>query len=129
MRNKLLQEELLKFWHFSRRYEYSTGHYEAASGIQQIREALLLLRSLPLGMRRDIVIYGGPLPESCLNEPEIIKMASEKLSDGIERAKELLAILEKHYGEVEKKPRGGSFSCCDPCACESAAPCSPRRPQ
>ena len=69
------------------------------------------------------------LPERCFNEPEVIKAAAQKLYDGIERAKELLAILEKHYGEVEKKPRGGSFSCCDPCVCESAAPCSPRRPQ
>lgn len=125
MRNKLLQEELLKFFNEKPALTDSLNGVSATGGIGQINEAL---RILDFSQHARFLAY-ELLPERCFNEPEVIKVAAQKLYDGIERAKELLAILEKHYGEVEKKPRGGSFSCCAPCACESAAPCSPRRPQ
>lgn len=121
MRNKLLEKEIKAF--------YSMGCGDAvplnaiigrgmSRGLSAISDAQRMI---------DFLMHEGysPFPGNCFNEPEMVRLAAEKLYDGIERAKELLAILEKHYGEVEKKPRGGSFSCCDPCACES----SPGRPQ
>ena len=125
MRNKLLQEELLKFFNEKPALTDSLNGVSATGGIGQINEAL---RILDFSQHARFLAY-ELLPERCFNEPEVIKAAAQKLYDGIERAKELLAILEKHYGEVKKKPCGGSFSCCAPCACESSAPCSPRRPQ
>lgn len=125
MRNKLLQEELLKFFTVKPGDAYALNDATAPGGVGQISDALRVLNSVLYSHS----YYGVAIPECCFNEPEIVKYAAEILSNGIERAKELLAILEKHYGEVEKKPRGGSFSCCAPCACESSAPCSPGRPQ
>ena len=120
MRNKMLEKELAEF--------FGTGYLDAVplnatkrteqGGVSDLTEALRMIDSFRLGLYT-------PFPEHCFNEPEMVRLSAEKLHNGIERAKELLAILEKHYGEVEKKPRGGSFSCCDPCACES----SPGRPQ
>lgn len=125
MRNKLLQEELLKFFTVKPGDAYALNDATAPGGVGQISDALRVLNSVLYSHS----YYGVAIPECCFNEPEIVKYAAEILSNGIERAKELLAILEKHYGEVEKKPRCGSFSCCAPCACESSAPCSPGRPQ
>lgn len=124
MRNKLLEKEIKAF--------YSMGCGDAvplnaiigrgmSRGLSAISDAQRMI---------DFLMHEGysPFPGNCFNEPEMVRLAAEKLYDGIERAKELLAILEKHYGEVEEKPRGGNLTC-GPCVCESAAPCSPQRPQ
>ncbi len=117
MKNKLLEAELSRFFRGELAFvNSSTG---APGGIGQISAALRILDLL----QRRCSVY-ELLPEGCLNEPEVVKAAAEKLYDGIKRAKELLAILEKHYGEVKEKPRGGGLTC-GPCVCESAAPCSP----
>ena len=109
MRNKMLEKELAEF--------FGTGYLDAVplnatkrteqGGVSDLTEALRMIDSLRLGLYT-------PFPEHCFNEPEMVRLAAEKLNSGIERAQELLRILEKHYGAVEKKPDdnicGGRFS-------------------
>lgn len=101
MRNKMLEKELAEF--------FGTGYLDAVplnatkrteqGGVSDLTEALRMIDSFRLGLYT-------PFPEHCFNEPEMVRLSAEKLHNGIERAKELLRILEKHYGAVEKKPDG-----------------------
>lgn len=101
MRNKMLEKELAEF--------FGTGYLDAVplnatkrteqGGVSDLTEALRMIDSLRLGLYT-------PFPEHCFNEPEMVRLAAEKLHSGIESAQKLLRILEKHYGVVEKKQDG-----------------------
>ena len=75
MKNKVLEDELRKF--FNKWYP------------DEIDAAFTMLNFVHHDMTRHF-------SDECFNEPEMLREVADKLRGGIEKAQELLALLEAH---------------------------------
>ena len=105
MRNKLLEKDLKEF--YNRRHGVDETLNATGRGVSGGISAMSAIYDAQRMI--DFVTHAesySSFPEHCFNEPEMVRLAAEKLHSGIESAQKLLRILEKHYGVVEKKQDG-----------------------
>ena len=88
MKNKVLEDELRKFFSSAWCEELTLGKAPSPE-ISDIDKAITMLNFIRYDVPRHF-------SDECFNEPEMLREVADKLRGGIEKAQELLALLEAH---------------------------------